>query len=120
MAEGRLPEDGKDGSIRLLINQNEDPEDCLDIQGRVDFKKMRLKNVVRAGEVIAERIPPAPGKPGYKVSGEEIPGKPLNEAEFKLTPDVAISHENVLQLVALKDGVILSGLHQTTHQCYQR
>src|SRR3989339_1569863 len=56
-ARGKLPESGKDGYITVLVNRGEDPEDYIDARGRVDFKRMRLKNVVQRGEVIAERAP---------------------------------------------------------------
>ena len=104
-ARGKLPESGKDGYITVLVNRGEDPEDYIDARGRVDFKRMRLKNVVQRGEVIAERTPAVAGINGYLVNGKELHSKAVNEAEFRLNPDVGLAPDNQLKLLALKDGV---------------
>jgi len=105
VARGKLPESGKDGFITVLVNKSEDPEDFLDARGRVDFKRMRLKNMVHKGEVIAERVLAVPGIDGYLVTGKPLPARAVKEAEFKLTPDVGLAPDNELKLLALKDGV---------------
>ena len=104
-ARGKLPESGKDGYITVLVNRGEDPEDYIDARGRVDFKMMRLKNVVQKGEVIAERAPAVLGIDGYLVHGKELHARAVNEAEFRLNPDVGLAPDNQLKLLALKDGV---------------
>lgn len=108
VARGKLPVSGKDGSIKMLLSKQEDPEDYLDARGRVDFKRMRLKNCVQKGEVIAERVPATPGIDGYLVNGKVLHSRPVKEAEFKLTPDVGLAPDNPLKLLALKDGIFFS------------
>ena len=107
IAKGQPAENGKDGLMRpLQVLRREKPEDCVDARGKVDFKRMRLGNIVEAGEVVAEKIPATPGKDGYDVTGNVLLAKPGEEIDFSLTPDVGISPTNERELVALKNGVL--------------
>lgn len=106
VAEGRLPTHGTPGRIELRIARRNNPEDCVDARGRVDFKQMRLKNAVQRGEVVAIRVPATPGEPGFTVTGKELSCRPGKEAAFRLSVDVVPSETDPLQLVALKNGVL--------------
>ncbi|HUU30030.1 MAG TPA: FapA family protein [archaeon] len=105
VAQGKLPVNGRDAVIRIITRET-DTEECMDVRGRVDFKKMRLKNVINQGEVVAVKTPATPGEKGYKVTGEEISHKPGKDLDFRKSPDVAVSEKNPLQLVALKSGFL--------------
>jgi uncharacterized protein len=105
VARGKLPENGRDASIRIFSRETA-AEKCVDVRGRVDFKSMRLKNMVQKGEVIAEKIPLTPGDPGYRVTGEELAPRPGRDMEFRKSLDVAVSPQNELQLIAMKTGML--------------
>jgi len=107
IARGQPTVNGKDGYMKpLQVLRKEKPEECVDARGKVDFKRMRLGNIVEAGEVVAEKFPPTSGKDGYDVTGKFLPAKPGKEIDFSLTPDVGISPTNERELVALKNGVL--------------
>ncbi|HDY88541.1 MAG TPA: DUF342 domain-containing protein [bacterium] len=107
IARGKPPSDGKDGYIKPILGPKKDClEDCIDARGRVDFKQMRQSNLIEEGEVVAEKVPPAPGKEGYDVTGKKLLPKPVKGVDFNLTPDVGINPENNFQLVALKSGIL--------------
>lgn len=106
VAVGTPPRNGVDGAIRLLY-QPEDQHSRLSERedGSVDFKEVtRLANV-KAGQLIAERVPPIPGEPGIAVTGEELPCKEGKEARFKIGKNVVVNPEKTAMYAAI-DGLV--------------
>lgn len=107
IAQGVMPEHGKDGFLRSLLDDKKtSPEACVDSTGRVDFKQMRLSNIVEIGESIAEKIPPTKGRSGFDVTGKILPPRPGKEVKLTLTSDIGIMPHNTNLLVALKNGIL--------------
>ncbi|MNS26284.1 hypothetical protein D3C72_582030 [compost metagenome] len=106
IAEGIAPVKGEDGFIRYAIpldqeqhgpNENED--------GSVDYKDVVRLNNLQRGQLIAELVPPEPGKVGLAVTGEEIPFKPGKEARFKIGKNVVLNPEQTALYAAI-DGLV--------------
>ncbi|WP_433943309.1 DUF342 domain-containing protein [Paenibacillus sp. SN-8-1] len=106
IAEGVAPVKGEDGFVRYAIplddeqhgpNENED--------GSVDYKDVVRLNNMHRGQLIAELVPPVPGKAGLAVTGEEIPFKPGKEARFKIGKNVVLNPEQNALYAAI-DGLV--------------
>ena len=107
IAEGKASEPGKDGYIKpLQMLRKENPEDCVDARGKVDFKRMRLGNIVESGELIAEIVPPTSGQDGFDVTGNVLLATPGADTDVSLTPDIGISPTCEREVIALKNGVL--------------
>lgn len=79
IAEGALPENGKDSEIKLYQMKEAKPR-VTDGQN-VDHYDLSLINRVVKDEWLGEKIDPTPGRPGKNVKGIEIapaPGKNIN------------------------------------------
>lgn len=82
VAKGRPPEPGEDAQIEYHFNTERNPGfDQGDQQ--VDFRELGLINNVHSGDLLAEKIEPAPGRPGLTVTGEQIPAPDGKDCELK-------------------------------------
>ncbi|MFB5266596.1 DUF342 domain-containing protein [Paenibacillus enshidis] len=107
IAEGVAPISGKDGYIRMTedMSQSDEHRPLKTQDGKVDYKELiRLTNV-RKGQLLAERIDPAPGVPGTGVTGEEIPFPAGKVARFKAGKNVVV-HPEGSALYAAIDGMV--------------
>ncbi|MFB9273584.1 DUF342 domain-containing protein [Cohnella cellulosilytica] len=107
VAIGTPPKPGKDGYIRSLYGEeeaeNQGPVERED--GSVDYKQVTKLANVKAGQIIAERIPAEPGTPGKAVTGEEIAPKEGKEVHFKIGKNVVVNPEKVAMYAAI-DGLV--------------
>ncbi|MEF2965186.1 FapA family protein [Paenibacillus sp. M1] len=107
IAIGVEPQQGEDGKIRYAVPMEEDiryqPLETDD--GKVDYKEVTRLNNVRKGQLIAELVPPLPGRPGTAVTGEPIPNKPGKEARFKIGKNVVLNPEQTALYAAI-DGLV--------------
>jgi len=113
-AKGKPPTLGLDGRIEFKI-QVEDmgraPKKLA--SGRVSFKEIKLFDYIAMGNVLAEKIPPAPGTSGYTVTDRTLAPPEAREAEFpeceytKISEDgkTLVATENCC--VTKKNGQIL-------------
>jgi hypothetical protein len=107
VALGVPPKNGVDGQVRLLFdldgrgeNRPSERED-----GSVDLKEITQLANVKAGQLIAERIPPIPGEPGIAVTGETVPCKEGKEAMFKVGKNVVVNPEKTAMYATI-DGLV--------------
>ncbi|WP_276352919.1 DUF342 domain-containing protein [Cohnella caldifontis] len=107
VAIGTPPKNGVDGKIRLLFEMEDRkasrPSERED--GSVDFKEITQLANVKAGQLIAERVPPIPGEPGKAVTGENVPCKDGKEAMFKIGKNVVVNPEKTAMYAAI-DGLV--------------
>ena len=68
-ARGLLPMNGKDSFLRFAIEVGPLPGKVLG-NGKIDFRERKMFVGVKAGQVIATRIPATAGTPGLNVSKE--------------------------------------------------
>src|SRR5690606_23817925 len=75
VAEGEKPVNGEDGYIKYFfpIKIDTTPRELED--GSVDFRNLDIIHNVRAGDLLAELVPPTEGKQGITVQGNIIEGK---------------------------------------------
>jgi len=79
VAEGIPPENGKNGSLRYLVDIHKDREPIIMEDGTVNYKDMNLIENITKDQKLVEVIPPVPGKDGMNVVGtvlKALDGKP--------------------------------------------
>ncbi len=101
VAEGKAPEDGRDGKIEFLFNtEPAGPKPTIDEEGEVDFYELNIVENVRISDPLAEKTPPTAGENGKNVLGEDIPAKPGKDIPFPIGKGVTFSKENPNLIVA--------------------
>jgi uncharacterized protein len=107
VAVGTPPQQGIDGYVKVLYGDSNDqslrPKERED--GSVDYKDVKQLANVKAGQLIAERVPPKPGKAGKAVTGEDILPKEGKEANFKIGKNVVVNPEKIALYAAI-DGLV--------------
>ncbi|OXS59700.1 polymerase [Cohnella sp. CIP 111063] len=107
VAVGTPPKPGKDGYIKLLYGEDEEenrgPVERED--GSVDYKQVTKLANVKAGQLIAERVPAEPGVPGKAVTGEDIAPREGKDTHFKIGKNVVVNPEKVAMYAAI-DGLV--------------
>ncbi|WP_068786026.1 DUF342 domain-containing protein [Paenibacillus phocaensis] len=107
IAMGQEPIHGENGFIRYAISLDDDnqhrPVESED--GKVDLKDVTRLNNIRKGQLIAELVPPVPGRPGTAVTGESIPCREGKEARFKVGKNVVLNPEQTAMYAAI-DGLV--------------
>jgi uncharacterized protein (DUF342 family) len=107
VAIGSSPINGKDGYVNVLYGEHGEearrPTERED--GSVDYKEVTQLANVKAGQLIAERIPPERGVAGKAVTGVEMPPKEGKEANFKIGKNVVVNPEKTAMYAAL-DGLV--------------
>ncbi|ANB61256.1 FapA family protein [Anoxybacteroides amylolyticum] len=125
IAEGQLPQDGKDGWAELKAGMNQSKKPRVRQDGTVDYREMEIISSVQEGEVIAIIHPPKPGLPGRRVTGEWIAVRDVFPIHVQLGKGVMISSDGT-SLVATQSGrpqivkkgrtVIVSVIPKLVHQ----
>ncbi len=105
VAEGKNPVAGQNATIHMEVNINHDFKPQEKNDGTVDFRNVNTITQIRAGQVIAKKVPATKGEPGRAVSGEEIPPVPGNDVRFPSGKNTRISADG-LCLLAEKSGFV--------------
>ncbi|HEY8344220.1 MAG TPA: FapA family protein, partial [Bacillota bacterium] len=72
IAKGIPPEPGKEGRVELLFHPDPKVPIVTEDSEAVDFRKRFVFTSVEAGQILAVKHPPEPGRPGKSVKGEVI------------------------------------------------
>jgi hypothetical protein len=107
VAEEIPPQPGKLSEIRYNFELHPSKRPHEDEEGRVDFKELDIIQNVKAGQVLATRVPSKEhGTPGQRITGEEIPPPHLDEERFPAGKNTEVS-EDGLELRATIDGHVV-------------
>lgn len=107
VALGKEPVDGEDGQILMI--QPEKHESSEQTKGKIDLRELpsRTRQIVKAGQEIAEIIQPTPGTEGRNVFGRSLNPKPGKPAQLKLGKNVKLS-EDGSKVIATVDGILVA------------
>ncbi|MDY6903997.1 MAG: flagellar assembly protein A [Thermodesulfobacteriota bacterium] len=104
VAQPTPPQPGKDAAIRYNfdtgIHQRIGTQSA---NGKIDYREKGAVPKVDAGDVIAEKIPPAKGADGVDIYGNPLPAKMGKDIELKADYGVQLS-ENHLKAIASTQG----------------
>ncbi|HEX3018830.1 MAG TPA: FapA family protein [Chitinispirillaceae bacterium] len=99
------PKKGGDARIDLKIDLGKDVRPQVRENGSVDYREIHTFISIASGNVIAEKIPAQPGKPGTSVTGEPIAAEPGNDVSFPGGRNTEISQDG-RYLIASKTGIL--------------
>jgi hypothetical protein len=101
VAFGKEPKRGEDAKVILKIVEKKRDE-----EGRVNFREMGKIKTVRAGEVVAEKVPATKGEEGYNVRGESILAEDGKDVTLLGGKNTQLS-EDGLCLISKIDGLLI-------------
>lgn len=101
VAVGIPPEDGKDAELKLYFETA--PKIIFENEGKTNFHKFHTVNIVKKGQIIAEKIPSTPGKKGKDVFGNEINPKPGKDIKLVAGENTQIIDDT--KVIATADGL---------------
>jgi uncharacterized protein (DUF342 family) len=93
IATGKKAEDGVDGEYELFFNLDDIGKPVIRADGSVDYRNMKMFELVSAGDKLAEYKPPTKGTFGYDVRGKLLipkqgrPKTPLRGKGFTVSED---------------------------------
>ncbi|MEJ5229992.1 MAG: FapA family protein [Pseudothermotoga sp.] len=107
VALGKEPVNGEDGQV--IVIQPEKQESTEQEKSRIDLRELpsRARQIVKAGQEIAEIIPPTPGVEGRNVFGRSLNPKPGKPPQLKLGKNVKLS-EDGKKIIASVDGMLVA------------
>jgi len=93
IAEGTSPEPSIDEKVELHFSLTEEGKPLISEDGTVDYRDLGLFSSVEAGSLLATKHPGVPGKPGYRVNGEEVHPSPPKPVELEAGHGATLSDD---------------------------
>jgi len=110
IAKGIKPTDGKDGYIEYKFNMSAKPQFIPEDGHSVDYKAAMQIALVKAGDILADVIPPTEGKDGMDVRGEPLKAENGSPAKYFLGEGLEEKDGHLIATTAgtpsVKDGLI--------------
>lgn len=108
IAEGKPPEDGQNAKINFkfpLLSERIGPK--INEDGTANYHDLGLIYNVKMGELLAEKTPATPGKPGIDVTGKEIPAKPGIDFRLPKGKNTFSDDKDTMVLAAIDGNVTI-------------
>ncbi|HHW71093.1 MAG TPA: FapA family protein [Clostridiales bacterium] len=103
VAQGKEPQDGKDGQIIYHVSLDKDRKPLIKEDGTVDYFHLDMVENVKKGQRLVTIIPPTKGEPGKTVTGKKIYPKPGKPKRIGVGKNVTVSDDG-LELLSNIDG----------------
>ena len=104
IALGVLPTRGMDAWLKFTTDVGPMPGKLMD-NGEIDYRERNMFIGVSEGQVIAVRVPPTPGSPGYDIYGNTIAQTMGKDIKVRVTDDAAFD-EVTGEIRAMRSGVL--------------
>jgi hypothetical protein len=104
VAQGVLPKQGNNGSVKFLFNTESSLKPKVNQDGSADYKNIDIVTSVVKGQKLAELVAPTKGSPGKNIFGAESPCVNGTPAKLPQGPNTAASAEDPNVLAAATDG----------------
>lgn len=91
IAEGVSPEPPIDEKVEIHFSLAEEGKPMISENGTADYRDLGRFSSVEVGALLATKHPGVPGKPGYRVNGEEIHPIPPKTVELEAGHGAALS-----------------------------
>ncbi len=105
IAEGRAARRGEDAQIELKFQPEKIAGIIDERSGNINYKERQSIQSVKAGMLLAVKIPPTPGIEGVDVFGNILPTKPGSEKNLKPAGNVKVSDDG-LSFTSEIDGIV--------------
>lgn len=107
VARGLAPVNGKDATVEYLFQRpGSQGEQLPETSEKVDYRDLSRIPSVYAGQLLARRIPPTPGRPGMTVRGEPLPPREARNLRLIAGSNVELS-EDGNSLYATTEGRVV-------------
>ena len=105
IARGVQQIDGEDARVELMFDSKELNEfkPTVKEDGTVDFRDLNTVKNVKAGDILAIKIPPKQGIDGYNVTGQDVKARKPKEVRIPRGKNTKMLDDNIT-LVACIDG----------------
>ncbi|MEW6447487.1 MAG: FapA family protein [Bacillota bacterium] len=107
IAEGVTPEPSTDDRVELHFNLTEEGRPLISANGTVDYRNLGRFSSVEAGALLATKHPGVPGKPGYRVNGEEVYPLPPKAIELEAGHGASLSADGKAVTAAISGRPVL-------------
>jgi len=101
IAEGLRPVPSENAKLELYFSEQVE-RSLREVNGQVDFRNVLHIPSASKGDVVARKLPPKPGIPGYNIFGETIHPAPPKDIFIVGKGNVKITEEG--EVIALRDG----------------
>ena len=111
VATGLRPVDGQDSRLVYLFNVESKGKPVENEDGSVDYKNISLYTTVHEGDILAEKLPTVPGKPGIDVLGNPLPPKSGRDFPLPLGKNVVDKGGKVVASISGQVVLINNKIH---------
>jgi len=105
IAEGRVAQRGEDAKIELKFQPEKIAGTIDEHSGIINYKERKSIQSIKAGMLLAVKIPPTLGIEGVDVLGNILPTKPGSEKDLKPAGNVLVSDDG-LSFTSEIDGIV--------------
>ncbi len=106
VAEGDKPYNGKDSTVKFNFETDRTKLNMKETaDGRVDFKELGLIQNVVAGQPLARKVPPEPGRPGRTVTGKMLPARNGKDVPLPIGKNVRVADDGQTLLAEINGQV---------------
>lgn len=95
VAEGQSPEPATDERVGVVCDMTEEAKPLVHENGTVDYRDLGRFQSVEPGTVLAVKHPGIPGKPGFRVNGEQVEPSPPKVVELEAGHGAAVSPDGM-------------------------
>jgi uncharacterized protein (DUF342 family) len=107
IAEGLSPVNGRDAYIQYNFETDHSKVRIKEgVNGRVNFKELKIIQNVVEGQVLARKIPLEKGVPGRTVTGNQIPARDGKDIPLPLGRNVRLGNDNVTIVADINGQVV--------------
>ncbi|MDU4959880.1 MAG: FapA family protein [Sporomusaceae bacterium] len=111
VASGLAAVNGQDARIVYHFSLEKNVKPVENENGSVDYKNINLFTTVREGDLLAEKLPPIPGKAGTDVLGNVLQPKPGRDLPLPIGKNVAEKDGKVVAAIAGQVTLINKKIH---------
>jgi uncharacterized protein (DUF342 family) len=109
IAEGTVPQDGKDAYIQYNFETDERKVRLREgSDGKIDFKELNIIQNVVENQPVAIKKPPTKGTPGWTVTGKMLDAKDGREISLPVGTNVHVSEDGATILATINGQVVMS------------
>ncbi len=115
IANGKPSIAGEDARIELQVDENFEKKPRVLENGRVDFFDMGSVMLVKAGDILAVRVPPTDGVDGMAVNGQLIPGKKGRDYRLPQGRNTVVEQDGCVLVAEAEGHVVYSAKENKVH-----
>ncbi len=109
VAKGKPVVNGKDGTVKVLIDLDKSAKPVITEEGSVDFRNINLIKIVDQDQLLAVKEPPTPGEDGYTVTGRTIEARPGEDVPLPRGKNTYLAEDGLQLFASMIGNVFIEG-----------